>query len=56
MDKDKHSKEYKDFAKKPEKDNISRRNLEELLKKLGAVGKDPHGELEWGEDVGNERF
>lgn len=27
-----------------------------LLKALEAFERDPHGELEWGEDVGKERF
>jgi antitoxin MazE len=30
--------------------------LEQLLKALEAAGPDPHGEVDWGEDVGKERF
>jgi antitoxin MazE len=28
----------------------------ELLEKLEAAGRDPHGEVDWGEDVGREKF
>jgi antitoxin MazE len=27
----------------------------DLLKRLEAAGRDPHGEIEWGEDVGREK-
>jgi antitoxin MazE len=30
--------------------------LEDLLRQLEAAGPDPHGEIDWGEDVGKERF
>jgi hypothetical protein len=30
--------------------------LTQLLEKLEAAGPDPHGEIDWGKDVGKERW